>query len=77
MTIVEATGGNTGIGLAFVAAVRGYRLLLTMPETMSRERVALLSQLGAEVELTPGILIGDAVQRAQGHRRRALGCGGA
>ncbi len=62
MTIVEATGGNTGIGLAFVAAVRGYRLLLTMPETMSRERVALLSQLGAEVELTPGILMGDAVE---------------
>ena len=65
MTIVEATGGNTGIGLAFVSAVRGYRLLLTMPETMSRERVALLSQLGAEVELTPGILMGDAVKRAQ------------
>jgi cysteine synthase A len=65
MTIVEATGGNTGIGLAFVAAVRGYRLRLTMPETMSRERVALLSQLGAGVELTPGILMGDAVQRAR------------
>jgi cysteine synthase A len=65
MTIVEATGGNTGIGLAFVAAVRGYRLLLTMPETMSRERVALLRQLGAQVELTPGILMGDAVERAR------------
>lgn len=65
MTIVEATGGNTGIRLAFVAAVRGYRLVLTMPETMSRERVALLKQLGARVELTPGILMADAVTRAQ------------
>lgn len=65
MTIVEATGGNTGIGLAFVAAIRGYRLVLTMPSTMSRERVALLRQLGAEVVLTPGILMTDAVTRAQ------------
>ncbi|SRR5712691_2678943 len=65
MTIVEATGGNTGIGLAFVAAIRGYRLVLTMPETMSAERVALLRHLGAEVVLTPGILMGDAVARAQ------------
>lgn len=64
MTIVEATGGNTGIGLAFVAAIRGYRLILTMPSTMSRERVALLHQLGAEVVLTPGILMTDAVARA-------------
>lgn len=63
-TIVEATGGNTGIGLAFVAAIRGYRLILTMPETMSTERVALLRHLGAEVILTPGILMGDAVARA-------------
>src|SRR5207244_10145673 len=65
MTIVEATGGNTGIGLAFAAAVRGYRLVLTMPESMSRERVALLRQLGAEVVLTPGILMTDAVARAK------------
>ena len=65
MTLVEATGGNTGIGLAFVAAVRGYRLILTMPETMSTERVALLRHLGAEVVLTPGILMGDAVARAR------------
>jgi cysteine synthase len=65
MTIIEATGGNTGIGLAWLAAVRGYRLVLTMPETMSRERVALLRQLGAEVELTPGILMADAVNRAR------------
>src|SRR5438105_3491202 len=64
ITLVEATGGNTGIGLAFVAAIRGYRLILTMPETMSRERVALLQHLGAEVVLTPGILMGDAVARA-------------
>jgi len=64
MTIVEATGGNTGIGLAFVSAVRRYRLILTMPETMSTERVALLRHLGAEVVLTPGILMGDAVARA-------------
>lgn len=65
MTLVEATGGNTGIGLAFVAAVRGYRLMLTMPETMSTERVALLHYLGAQVVLTPGILMGDAVRRAE------------
>jgi cysteine synthase A len=65
MTLVEATGGNTGIGLAFAAAIRGYRLILTMPETMSKERVALLRHLGAEVLLTPGILMGDAVTRAK------------
>ena len=64
MTIVEATGGNTGIGLAFTAAIRGYRLILTMPESMSVERVALLRHLGAEVVPTPGILMGDAVARA-------------
>ena len=65
MTLVEATGGNTGIGLAFVAAIRGYRLVLTMPETMSKERVALLRHLGSEVILTPGILMGQAVARAE------------
>lgn len=65
MTIIEATGGNTGIGLAFVSAVRGYRLTLTMPETMSVERVALLRQFGATIVLTPGILMADAVKRAE------------
>jgi cysteine synthase len=65
MTLVEATGGNTGIGLAFAAAIKKYRLILTMPETMSKERVALLRYLGAEVILTPGILMGDAISRAE------------
>jgi cysteine synthase len=65
MTIVEATGGNTGIGLAFAAAIRGYRLILTMPDSMSKERVALLRQYGAEIVLTPGILMTEAVTRAR------------
>jgi cysteine synthase len=64
-TIVEATSGNTGIALAFIAAARGYRLVLTMPERMSKERVSLLRFLGAEVVLTPGTLMREAVSRAQ------------
>jgi len=65
MTIIEATGGNTGIGIAFAAAIRGYRVVLTLPDTMSAERVALLRFFGAEVVLTEGILMGNAVLRAQ------------
>lgn len=65
MTIVEATGGNTGIGLAVVAAERGYPVILTMPSAMSTERVALLQHLGAEVVLTDGILMAEAKAAAE------------
>jgi cysteine synthase len=64
-TLVEPTSGNTGIALAFVAAAKGYRLTLTMPEHISQERVAFLRMLGADIVFTPGSLMREAVRKAE------------
>jgi cysteine synthase A len=71
-TIVEATSGNTGIALAFVCAAKGYDLLLTLPQGMSREREILLKLYGASVQITESLGgMGEAVQAAQAMARRA------
>lgn len=71
-TIIEATSGNTGIGLAFVAAARGYRCILVMPDTMSVERRKLLQALGAELILTPGPMGVREAQRIAAEKAKEI-----
>ncbi len=74
-TVIEPTSGNTGIGLALIAAVRGYRLILLMPESMTRERIDLLKAYGAEVILTPAPLgMAGAIAEARRLVEQNSGC---
>jgi len=72
-TLVEPTSGNMGIALACVAAAKSYRLILTMPEVISKERVAFLRMLGARIVFTPGSLMREAVQKAEAIVRETPG----